>query len=94
MNYNHFKVLLIFMCDSKIIITFISVKTLCELYWPHPLSNGKLSEECSLLQPAYTSSSKAWQVIVCQLLPSELLFISLVEYPTDFLVFVLTHLVF
>lgn len=94
MNYNCFKVLHVFMYDSKIIITFISVKTLCEIYWFHELSNGKISEESSLLQPAYTSSIKTWQVTACQLFPSELLFISLVEYPTHFLVFVLTHMVF
>lgn len=82
------------MHDSKNMNAFISVKTLCELYWLHRLRNGKISEEFSLLQPAYTSFSKTWQVTACQLFPSELLFISLVEYPTDFLLFVLTHLVF
>lgn len=92
MNCNYFKIIHVSMYDSKIISAFISVKILCELSWLH-LSNGKIFE-FSLLQPAYTSSSKAWRVIDFQLLPSELHFISLVEYPTDFLVFILTHLVF
>lgn len=81
------------MYDSKSIRAFISVRVLWDLYWLYPLNNGKISE-FSLLQPAYASSSKTRQVTGCQRLPSELHFITLVEYPTDFLVFILTHLVF
>lgn len=91
-NSNCFKILHVSKYDSKSICAFISVKTLWELYWFHPLSSGKIWVFCA--SACLHSSSKTWQVTNCLLLPRELHFISLVEYPTGFLLFILTHLVF
>lgn len=87
MSYNCFKALNVFIYYFKMIIT------LSGIYCLYPLSNRKFSD-FSLIQPAHTFPSKTWQITASQWFPSELLFLSLVESPTDFLLFVLTHVVF